>query len=125
MSELIKAGIEIKDQAALVDALKALKLEHEVHETPVNINGYRGVTELKANIIVRRSTWGTYTDLGFLKNPDGTFTTYCDDRALDKLGPIKQEYARASVERAARSRGWTVRKQVGQNGKIIMTVTVP
>lgn len=125
MSELIKAGIEISNQAALVDALKALKLDHEVHETPVKINGYRGVSEFKANVIVRRSVFGGYTDLGFLKNPDGTFTTYCDDRALNRLGPLKQEYARASVERAARSRGWTVRKQIRQDGKIIMTVTVP
>jgi hypothetical protein len=83
MSHFLQAKSKITDQEALVRALveKGFKESQiKVSATPIPMVGYFGRTgDQKANIILPKSVTGHHSDIGFLKDTDGTFTAIVDE----------------------------------------------
>jgi len=85
MSHYLDIKTQITDLECLVEALCRIetrtgqwnKNKIEVHETPQNLYGYQGdVRSQKANVIIRKlHVGGASNDIGFLKSPDGTYTS--------------------------------------------------
>jgi len=76
MSAYIRTMLPFMDQECLIEALVMVGFVRsviEVHEEPVNLVGYNGVTRSeRANIVVRRVHLGRVSnDLGFLSTPTG------------------------------------------------------
>lgn len=92
MSEMINTVTKLKDKKALIEALVCMgfDVKHiEDNATAVPLYGYQGdfrtadgrghttdpAKAMKGNIVIRRKhVGGASNDLGFLKNPDGTYT---------------------------------------------------
>lgn len=75
MSEFVLADSEYKDADCIKESLKELGYEHEDHQEPQTLFGYRGDERTqKANIIIRKKHVGTLSnDIGFLRKEDGTY----------------------------------------------------
>ena len=65
----------LREEKYLVEALKELGYEVEVHTDGAPLNSYYAEQEAKAaNIIIRRQhLHGAYGDIGFIRQPDGQF----------------------------------------------------
>lgn len=83
MSQFLKYTTKIKNVQDLCEVLKeyCTHLQGqdfiEVHETPQNLYGYHGdMRQEKAHIIIRRKyVGGASNDIGFVRNPDGTYSS--------------------------------------------------
>jgi hypothetical protein len=141
MSEFTECETELKDQAALVDALveAGIAREHvEVHEAPQHLYGYHGDKRAQtANIIIRRNHVGSSSnDIGFLKKADGTYEAIVSEfdrrsggNHAQKTGgynerwlkTLKQPYATRMLEREQAKKGRKVLKTKKGN-KVILSV---
>jgi hypothetical protein len=119
---LSKYGItitEVREEKFLVEALKEMGYEVEVHPEGARLNSYYLEQERKtANIIVRRAQLrGGYGDLGFARQPDGQLTMIADE--LDEhcgygakwLGPVQQLYKEKQTLAMARAKGYILNKR--------------
>jgi len=107
----------LREEKYLVDALKEMGYEVEVHPEGVNLNSYYAEQEAKtANIIIRRQHLrGAYGDVGFTRQPDGQFAMVKDE--LDEyhgygakwLGHVQQLYKEKQTLAMARSRGYVLK----------------
>lgn len=80
MSHYVDIKTLIKDPKALIRALGRLGMKAEHYENSQNLNGFFGSrAQQKANVIVRRGTYGLHADMGFEKVADGTFSMRADD----------------------------------------------
>lgn len=108
MSEYHVIDVEFKDEQCLIETLKEMGLNPEVHENGTTItSGYSSVKP-KAHIVVRRKAFGGYGDVGFERIKDG-FKLHVDDydygrggRDKIKMARMKQVYGSKVIEKAVR-----------------------
>ena len=107
----------LREEKFLVEALKEMGYEVEVHTEGAQLNSYYAEQEAKAaNIILRRQHLrGACGDVGFARQPDGRFTLIADE--LDQyhgygtkwLGRVQQLYKEKQTLAMARARGYILK----------------
>jgi hypothetical protein len=107
----------LREEKYLVEALKEMGYEIEVHPEGTQLNSYYSEQEAKvANIIIRRQHLrGAYGDIGFARQPDGQFILIADE--LDQyhgygakwLGRVQQLYKEKQTLAMARARGYILK----------------
>jgi hypothetical protein len=107
----------LREEKYLVEALKEMGYEVEVHPEGVPLNSYYSEQEAKdANIIIRRQHLrGAYGDIGFSRQSDGQFAMVKDE--LDEyrgygakwLGRVQQLYKEKQTLAMARAKGYTLK----------------
>jgi len=121
MSRFCTVKTELRDKTALLAALAETGQWApewiESHDLPQPLFGYQGdKREEVANIIVRREHIGLASnDLGFVKNPDGTYSSIVsefDGRRIDKafMGRLKANYAFHVIKNQQEALGRTVQR---------------
>ena len=110
---------EVREEKFLVEALREMGYEVEVHPDGARLNSYYLEQERKtANIIVRRGQLrGAYGDIGFARQPDGRLTLIADE--LDEhcgyganwLGRVQQLYKERQTLAMARVKGYILKKR--------------
>jgi hypothetical protein len=119
MSKYAQTQTVLRDEKYLVEALKAMGFEVEVHPEGSQLNSYYAEQEAKvANIIIRRQCLrGAYGDIGFTRQPDGQFAMVKDE--LDEyhgygakwLGQVQQLYKERQTLAMARSKGYILKSR--------------
>ena len=109
----------VRDEKYLVEALKEMGCEVEVHPDGARLNSYYSEQERKvANIIVRRAQLrGAFGDIGFARQPGGSLAMIADE--LDEhcgygakwLGRVQQLYKEKQTLAMARARGYILKKR--------------
>lgn len=106
MSEYHVVEVIFNDESVLVQSLKEMGYVVEVNKEPVSINGYGG-SKIAANahIVVRKSQFGGYGDVGFEKTAKG-FVMHADDydvgeahRNRFKLNNLNKKYIENKLKR--------------------------
>jgi hypothetical protein len=107
----------LREEKYLVEALKELGYEVEVHPEGTQLYSYYSEQEAKvANIVIRRQPLrGAYGDIGFTRQPDGRLTLITDE--LDEyrgygakwLGRVQQGYKEKQTLAMARARGYILK----------------
>ena len=105
----------LREEKYLVEALKEMGYEVEVHAEGAPLNSYYEEQEAKsANVIIRRQHLrGAYGDIGFTRQPDGQFAMVKDE--LDEyrgygtkwVGCVQQLYKEKQTLAMARAKGYT------------------
>jgi hypothetical protein len=114
MSKYALTQTVLREEKYLVEALKEMGYEIEVHPEGTQLNSYYSEQEGKLeNIVIRRQHLrGAYGDTGFARQPDGQFTLIADE--LDQhhgygtkwLGRVQQLYKEKQTLAMARARGY-------------------
>ena len=109
----------LREEKYLVEALKEMGYETEVHSEGAPLNSYYSDQEAKvANIIIRRDQLrGAYGDVGFVRQPDAQFAVIKDE--LDEyrgygarwLGRVQQLYKEKQTLAMARTKGYTLKSR--------------
>jgi Protein of unknown function (DUF1257) len=109
----------VRDEKYLVEALKEMGYEVEVHPDGARLNSYYSEQERRAaNIIVRRAQLrGAFGDIGFARQPDGSLAMIADE--LDDhcgygakwLGRVQQLYKEKQTLAMARAKGYILKKR--------------
>jgi hypothetical protein len=109
----------LREEKYLVEALKEMGFEVEVHSEGGQLNSYYSEQEAKAaSIIIRRQHLrGAYGDIGFTRQPDGQFAMVKDE--LDEyrgygarwVGRVQQIYKEEQTLATARAKGYTLRRR--------------
>ena len=109
----------VRDEKYLVEALKEMGYEVEVHPAGARLNSYYSEQERKvANIIVRRTHLrGAFGDIGFARQPDDSLAMIADE--LDDhcgygakwLGRVQQLYKEKQTLAMARAKGYILKKR--------------
>ena len=109
----------LREEKYLVEALKEIGYEIEVHPEGVQLNSYYSEQEGKlANIVIRRQHLrGAYGDIGFARQPDGQLTLIADE--LDQyhgygakwLGRVQQLYKEKQTLAMARAKGCILKRR--------------
>ncbi len=109
----------LREEKYLVEALKEMGYETEVHPEGAPLNSYYSDQEAKvANIIIRRDQLrGAYGDVGFVRQPDAQFAVIKDE--LDEyrgygarwLGRVQQLYKEKQTLAMARTKGYTLKSR--------------
>jgi hypothetical protein len=109
----------LREEKYLVEALKEMGYEVEVHAEGAPLNSYYSEQEAKvANIIIRRQHLrGAYGDIGFTRQPDGQFAMVKDE--LDEyrgygsrwVGRVQQLYKEKQTLAMAKARGYTLKRR--------------
>jgi hypothetical protein len=117
MSKYAVTQTVLREERYLVEALKEMGYEVEVHPEGVHLNSYYSEQEAKvANIVIRRQHLrGAYGDIGFACQPDGQLAMIKDE--LDEhggygakwLGRVQQGYKEKQTLAMARARGYTLK----------------
>ena len=107
----------LREEKYLVEALKEMGYEVEVHPEGAPLNSYYSEQEAKAaNVIIRRQHLrGAYGDIGFTRQPDGQFAMVKDE--LDEyrgygatwVGRVQQLYKEKQTLAMARAKGYTLK----------------
>jgi hypothetical protein len=107
----------LREEKYLVEALKEMGYEVEVHPEGTQLNSYYSEQEAKvANIVIRRQHLrGAYGDIGFARQPDGQLAMIKDE--LDEhrgygakwLGRVQQGYKEKQTLAMARARGYVLK----------------
>ena len=114
MSKYGETQTVLREEGLLLDALKAMGYQVEVHPESAPLNSYYSEQEAKvANIIIRRAQLpGAFGDVGFVRQPDGRFTLIEDE--LDDhsgygrrwLGRVQQIYKENQTLAVAQAKGY-------------------
>jgi hypothetical protein len=117
MSKYGETQTVLREEKYLVEALKEMGYEVEVHPEGVQMNSYYSEQEAKvANIVIRRQHLrGAYGDIGFARQPDGQLAMIKDE--LDEhrgygakwLGRVQQLYKEKQTLAMARARGYILK----------------
>ena len=117
MSKYGETVTQVRDEKYLLEALKEIGYQIEVHPEGAPLNSYYSDQEAKiANIIIRRDQLrGAYGDVGFVHQPDGQFAMIKDE--LDEyrgygtrwLGRVQQLYKEKQTLAMARAKGYTLK----------------
>ncbi len=109
----------VKEERYLVEALKEMGYEVEVHAEGARLNSYYSEQERKvANFIVRRAQLrGAFGDIGFAQQPDGSLAMIADE--LDEhcgygakwLGRVQQLYKEKQTLAMARAKGYILKRR--------------
>jgi hypothetical protein len=104
MSHIAKFTTQIKDGDLLAAALRSMGYTVEQHATPQRLSMFSADQVGNAEIIIRKNdpALNTYhwADIGFARQPDGTFQVVCDSMEMDKLNQYKPGAWMQSVTRA-------------------------
>jgi hypothetical protein len=117
MSKYGQTHTVLREEKYLVEALKEMGYEVEIHPEGGQLNSYYSEQEAKAaNIIIRRQHLrAAYGDIGFTRQPDGQFAMVKDE--LDEyrgygakwLGRVQQIYKEKQTLAMARAKGYTLK----------------
>jgi hypothetical protein len=109
----------LREEKYLVEALKEMGYEVEVHPEGAQLNSYYSEQEGKvANIVIRRQHLrAAYGDIGFARQPDGQLAMIKDE--LDEyhgygarwLGRVHQLYKEKQTLAMARARGYILKRR--------------
>jgi len=107
----------LREEKYLVEALKEMGYEVEVHPEGANLNSYYAEQDAKtANIIIRRQhLCGACGDIGFTRQPNGQFAMVKDE--LDEyrgygtkwVGRVQQIYKEKQTLAMAKAKGYTLK----------------
>jgi len=107
----------LSEEKYLVEALKDMGYQVEVHAQGARLKSYYSEQEEKvANIIIRREQLpGAYGDVGFARQPDGRLALITDE--LDEhrgygtkwLGRVQQLYKEKQTLAMARAKGYILK----------------
>ena len=107
----------LREEKYVVEALKEMSYEVEVHPEGASLNSYYSEQEKKvANIIIRRQHLpGAYGDVGFARQPNIQFAVVQDE--LDQyhgygpkwLGRVQQIYKEKQTLAMAKAKGYTLK----------------
>lgn len=131
MSHFTTIKTQLRDTAALVQALADVGFpEVEVHETPQHLYGFEGdVRSQTAEVIIRRQhISGASNDIGFQRQPDGTFQAIISDYdrrdyAQPWLNRLTQRYGYHCLMAKAPAEGFSVEsEEVMADGTIRIVV---
>ena len=125
MSKYNEIKTEYRDAECLVEALHDVGYtDVEVHETALNLYGYHGdLRQQKAHIIVRRKHISqSANDLGFLRQPDGSYAQIVSDFDQGKHNAtwnakLKAAYGERGAMKVARKKGYHFLGKTVVNGK--------
>jgi len=119
MSKYGETQTVLHEEKLLLDALKEMGYQVEVHPEGARLNSYYSEQEGKvANIIIRRAQLpGAYGDVGFVRQPDGRFTLIEDE--LDNhsgygkkwLGRVQQIYKENQTLAVAQAKGYRLKSR--------------
>jgi hypothetical protein len=117
MSKYAVTQTVLREEKYLVETLKEMGYEVEVHPEGTQLNSYYSEQEAKvANIVIRRQHLrGAYGDIGFAPQPDGQLVMIKDE--LDEhrgygakwLGRVQQAYKEKQTLAMARARGYVLK----------------
>jgi hypothetical protein len=109
----------LREEKYLVEALKEMGYEVEVHPEGTQLNSYYSEQEAKvANIVIRRQHLrGAYGDIGFVRQPDGQLAMIKDE--LDDyggygrkwLGRVQQIYKENQTLAVAQAKGYRLKSR--------------
>jgi len=129
VSHYTSVKTKFKDKDLLVAALKELYVEVEVHNEPVKIHGYGGAERLAEIVVRKRYANTTYADVGFKRQPNGTYELVVDDLDFNRLGgqrwlgQLAQKYGTRAVIRTGARKGMRIHKtEKLQDGTFKMTL---
>ena len=119
MSKYGETQTVLREEELLLDALKEMGYQVEVHPEGAPLNSYYSEQEAKvANIIIRRAQLpGAFGDVGFVRQPDGRFTLIEDE--LDDhsgygkkwLGRVQQIYKENQTLAVAQAKGYRLKSR--------------
>ena len=119
MSKYGEIQTVLREEELLMDALKGMGYQVEVHPEGAPLNSYYSEQEAKvANIIIRRAQLpGAFGDVGFVRQPDGRFTLIEDE--LDDhsgygkkwLGRVQQIYKENQTLAVAQAKGYRLKSR--------------
>jgi len=119
MSKYGETQTVLREEKFLLDALKEMGYQVEVHPEGAPLNSYYSEQEAKvANIIIRRAQLpGAFGDVGFVRQPDGRFTLIADE--LDNhsscgrkwLGRVQQIYKENQTLAVAQAKGYRLKSR--------------
>jgi hypothetical protein len=119
MSKYGETQTVLREEKFLLDALKEMGYQVEVHPEGARLNSYYSEQEAKvANIIIRRAQLpGAYGDVGFVRQPDGRFTLIEDE--LDDyggygkkwLGRVQQIYKENQTLAVVQTKGYRLKSR--------------
>ena len=117
MSKYGETQTVLSEEKYLVEALKDMGYQVEVHAQGARLKSYYSEQEEKvANIIIRREQLpGAYGDVGFARQPDGRLALITDE--LDEhrgygtkwLGRVQQLYKEKQTLAMARDKGYILK----------------
>lgn len=118
MSAYTVVKLKINDAECLKKALEEMGYKFESHDEAQTLYGVGGTPRAqKAHIIVRRQHVGpAANDVGFLKQPDGTYEMIISEfdaggkkkQAIDFTQRLDQIYGKQKVIKQAKRMGYTV-----------------
>ena len=119
MSKYGETQTVLHEEKYLLEALKEMGYQVEVHPDGLSLNSYYSEQEAKvANIIIRRAQLpGAFGDVGFVRQPDGRFTLIEDE--LDDhsgygkkwLGRVQQIYKENQTLAVAQAKGYRLKSR--------------
>ena len=135
MSMYCSIQTQFKHLPALIASLQETKNwtkeQIEIHAEPQTLYGHHGDARKEdAHIIIRRKNIGSASnDIGFLRNPDGTYQAIISE--YDKrqgygdkfIAQLKQNYAYHTIKSQQELRGRSVHREKFKNGKQRITIS--
>lgn len=125
MSEMRTVEVEFKDIDCVEEALKEMG-----YQVQTDINGdldmhtyNRGVQ--KAHVVVKKGSNGLrWSDLGFSKNSDGSFSMHYDDMDKINLNKLKQGYSESKIKKTVKhsSKFSMSSRTIDKEGKIKLRI---
>ena len=119
MSKYAQLVTEVREEKYLVEALKEMGYEVEVHPDGAPLGRYYSEQEGRtANVIIRRSQLkGAFGDIGFARQPDGRLVAIVDE--IDQqcgygakwLGRVQQLYKEKQTLATARAKGYILKSR--------------
>lgn len=117
MSKYAITSTELRDEKYLVEALREMGYNPEVHSGGAKLSSYFFEQERKtAHVIIRRRELsGAFGDIGFVRQPDGRLSKIGDE--LDHeygqrwLGRVQQLYKEKETLAMARTKGYILKKR--------------
>ena len=119
MSKYGETQTVLREEELLLDALKEMGYQVEVHPEGARLNSYYSEQDAKvAHIIIRRQHLrGAYGDIGFARQPDGQLTLIADELdqyngyGVEWLGRVQQVYKEKQTLAMARVRGYILKRR--------------
>lgn len=121
MSEMKTVEVEFKDEELLIEALKNMGYQPEVHNNGIKIDTYYGKEEKPtAHIVIPKAQVKGYSAVGFERH-NGGFRMHMDSMDGRKFGEnkLKQYYSEAVIMKAIKFKSrYSVSSRKVDGGKI-------